>query len=115
MDLEHRRPMGLLERCEEQAIRAWLQAHSGIALVSRDRGKMDTKAIRLSARHVQEVLDRWHLLRNLGEMFQKGLAKALPTPAARSTSVSTGRYAQSVTIPPPTLNAQRASYASSPS
>ena len=78
MDLVHRRPMGLLERCEEQAIRAWLQAHSGIALVSRDRGKMDTKAIRLSARHVQEVLDRWHLLRNLGEMFQKGLAKVLP-------------------------------------
>ncbi|GCE50739.1 hypothetical protein EI42_05631 [Thermosporothrix hazakensis] len=104
--------MVLLERCKEQAIRAWLQAHPGIALVSRDRGKMNTHSS--GAPHVQEVLDRWHLLRNLGEMFQKGLAKALPTPAARSTSVSTGRYAQSVTIPPPTLNAQRASYASSP-
>jgi transposase len=43
-------------------------------VIVRDRGASYRKASTKEAPHAQQVLDRWHLLKNLGEVIQKTLA-----------------------------------------
>jgi transposase len=52
----------------------WLRGHAGVEVIARDRGAGYRKAATKGAPHAQQVLDRWHLLKNLGEVIQKTLA-----------------------------------------
>ncbi|GCE50722.1 hypothetical protein EI42_05649 [Thermosporothrix hazakensis] len=64
--------------CDEQEVGTLLKQFPALEIVSRDRGGCYAKAIRLGTPAAQQVLDRWHLIRNLCEQFQKILAKELP-------------------------------------
>lgn len=46
----------------------------GIEIICRDRGGVYTQAARLGAPHAKQVADRWHLLKNVGGVFQRFLA-----------------------------------------
>lgn len=109
VDLERHQPVDLLPDREGPTLTVWLLAHPGVEIVSRDRSTTYAEAIRLDAPHALQVVDRWHLVKNLGEAVEaflsnkKGALKAawktgpdppptcLPVPPAR-----TGRTRQAV-------------------
>ena len=77
VDLERHRPVDLLLGSDEQVLSDWLRSHRGVQIISRDRGAGYRKAIKRVAPQVKQVLDRWHVLKNLGEVIQKTLAQQI--------------------------------------
>jgi hypothetical protein len=85
VDLERHQPVDLLPDREGPTLTAWLLAHPGVEIVSRDRSQTYAEAIRLGAPQALQVADRWHLLKNLGEALEgfllhkkQALKEALP-------------------------------------
>src|SRR3989440_4243527 len=74
VDLERRKIIDVLADRDSATVEAWLKAHPEVAIVSRDRGKEFAKAATVGAPQAQQVVDRFHLVRNLAEVLQKILA-----------------------------------------
>ncbi len=77
VDLEQHRPVEVLLGSDEEVLTQWLDGHAGVEVICRDRGASYRKAATKSAPHAQQVLDRWHVLKNLGEVIQKTLAQQI--------------------------------------
>ena len=75
VDLEQHTPVDLLPESTDTAVATWLQAHPGVAIISRDRGEVYAKGATVGAPDALQVADRWHLLKNIGDAFQKLLAR----------------------------------------
>jgi len=73
VDLEHRRPIDLLPDRDADHVAAWLQRHPGITTVARDRSGLYADAAARGAPAAQQVVDRWHLLHNLGDALEQFL------------------------------------------
>jgi transposase len=86
VDLERHRPIAILPERNAESVAAWLQVHPGVEIVSRDRSSTYAEGIRLGAPDAIQVADRWHLMRNLGEVFQRLLERH--TAALRSVARS---------------------------
>src|SRR2546421_8036488 len=56
---------------ESATVEAWLKEHPEVAFVSRDRGKEFTKAVTMGAPQAQQVVDRFHVVKNLSEVLQE--------------------------------------------
>jgi transposase len=83
VELATRRVLDLLPTVAAEQVIAWLRAHPQIQVVSRDRAYNFGEAIRQGAPQAQQVADRWHLLKNLGEHLEAALRNhkaALRTP-----------------------------------
>src|SRR5262249_42770488 len=65
VDLERHRVVDLLPDRSGRSFAAWLAAHPGVAIISRDRSGEYAEAARQSAPQAVQVADRFHLLRNL--------------------------------------------------
>lgn len=78
VDLETNRVIDLLPDRDAATIRAWLEAHPGIELVSRDRASAYSKAASEGAPDAQQVADRWHLLKNVREAIERLFERHLP-------------------------------------
>lgn len=92
VDLEKRIPIDLLPDRDAETLEKWLKAHPGVEIVSRDRAGNYAEGARKGAPKAQQVADRFHLLKNLGENLEgfflnkKGLLKeAQKDPAASAT------------------------------
>jgi transposase len=72
-DLELHRPIDLLPDRSAEGFAAWLREHPGIQIISRDRGGDYARGAALGAPHAKQVADRWHLIHNLIEAFQRAL------------------------------------------
>jgi transposase len=70
VDLEKRRPLGLLHDREATTLSTWLQAHPGIEVIARDRARYYADGIAEGAPQAQQVADRFHLLENLARVLQ---------------------------------------------
>jgi transposase len=84
VDLERRCPIDLLPDREAGTLSAWLRAHLGIEVVTRDRSKTYASSITHGAPAAVQVADRWHLLKNLREALEQFLKRVLPTGTKRA-------------------------------
>jgi transposase len=94
VDLEAHQLVEMLDSREAEAVTAWLKAHPGVEVVSRDRGGEYIKGISDGAPTAEQVADRWHLLSNLREALvallekKPGALKAAAQVAAVEVSAS---------------------------
>ena len=114
VDLERSDVVDLLPDREADTVAAWLKAHPGIEVVSRDRSATYAEAATEGASRAVQVADRWHLLKNLREAVERVLGRhstvvnatlkaleAPPRPAREPTGPQTGAAAPSAELPSP--------------
>jgi transposase len=70
VDLETSAVVDLLPDRDAATVSAWLRAHPGVELVSRDRSSAYSQAASEAAPKAQQVADRWHLLKNVREAVE---------------------------------------------
>ena len=94
VDLEKHCPVDLLSDRSAEVLAGWLRDHPGVERISRDRSAEYARGIAESGSHPTQIVDRWHLLRNLREALERTLTrrysqiKDLPlTPAMKTLSV----------------------------
>ncbi len=75
VDLEARQVIDLLPDRTAESLTEWLQTHPDVEIVSRDRADAYREGIRQGAPQAQQVVDRWHVLRNLGDAFERLLQR----------------------------------------
>lgn len=78
VDLERRRVIDLLADRTAETLAEWLKAHTRVKTVARDRSSEYARGIALGAPQAQQVADRWHLLVNLREAFERLLDRLRP-------------------------------------
>lgn len=71
LDLEPHRPVDLLEDRSAETLISWLQQHPGVEVISRDRSTEYLRGATEGAPQAQQVLDRWHVLKNLREAVER--------------------------------------------
>jgi transposase len=74
VDLERHKIVEVLADRESATLEQWLRGHPEVEIVSRDRGKDYARAVTRAAPQARQVVDRFHLVRNLAEVLQKLLA-----------------------------------------
>lgn len=75
VDLEKRQPIDLLPDREAETLRTWLAEHPEVEIISRDRASAYADGSRRGAPQAMQVADRWHLLKNITEVFEKLLQR----------------------------------------
>src|SRR5215207_10810654 len=71
VDMEKHRVIDLLPDREAATLSAWLRAHPGVEIISRDRSPSYASAINEGAPGAVQVADRFHLLMNVREALEK--------------------------------------------
>jgi transposase len=71
VDLERSDVIDLLPDRDADTVAAWLKAHPGVEVVSRDRSSTYAQAATEGASGAAQVADRWHLLKNLREAVER--------------------------------------------
>lgn len=73
VDLEKHRVVDLLPDRSTESVKAWLEKHSGIEIISRDRCGIYAEAAQQGAADALQVADRFHLLMNLSAAIERAL------------------------------------------
>ena len=72
VDLERREVVDVVDRSAATTA-SWFKDHLDVEVVSRDRAGLDAEAARQGAPQAKQVADRFHLLRNFGEIVERQL------------------------------------------
>jgi len=91
VDLERSDVIDLLPDRDAETVAAWLKAHPGVEVISRDRSAAYAQAATEGASQAQQVADRWHLLKNLREAVEGVLERhsAVVDAALKTTETPT--------------------------
>jgi hypothetical protein len=73
VDLDQHRVVDLLPDRSTEAVRAWLERHPAIEIISRDRCGIYAEAAQQCAADALQVADRFHLLMNLSSAIEHAL------------------------------------------
>ena len=68
-------PVAVLPECSVATFAGWLEQHPGVEIISRDRGGIYAEGARRGAPAAEQVADRWHLLKNLGDALERYLIR----------------------------------------
>ena len=71
VDLETHQVVDLLPERNAKSLAQWLAKHPGVEIISHDRGKEYIKGATDGAPSAVQVADRWHLLKNLREAYER--------------------------------------------
>jgi transposase len=101
VDLEQRRVIDLLPDREAGTLAAWLKAHPGVEVVSRDRSPTYASGINEGAPGALQVADRFHLLMNVREAVEKVMmrqnrflrSRSLAAPASTAPTAENDAHA----------------------
>lgn len=110
VDLQCHRPIELLPDRSAETLATWLKEYPSLRVISRDRSTEYERGIEEDAPEAVEVLDRWHLLKNLREAAERVLEhnhQALSTVRIPS-STDQEPYAAHEHIPEPRAAKERA-------
>lgn len=97
VDLERHQPVDLLADRSTATVAVWLRDHPGVEVISRDRSSEYAEAARQGAPHAIQVADRFHLVRNVGDVtrrtFQVSAAviRRIPAPSPDRLELSRER------------------------
>ncbi len=69
-DLERGHIVDLLPDRTAQSLAQWLRAHRGVEIISRNRASCYSQGAREGAPEAVQVADRWHLLKNMGDVLE---------------------------------------------
>ena len=92
VDLEKRCTIELLPDRTQETLSNWLQKHPEIEIISRDRSFEYKAGIETGAPQAIQVVDRWHLLHNLGEKLLESLPGQLKKKQSEAKSNETPTY-----------------------
>jgi transposase len=92
VDLERRCVVDLLPGRDAAALTAWLQAHPGVEIISRDRGGPYADGARAGAPDAVQVADRSHLVHNLVQALERACTRHHP--ALRAAALTVGQERQ---------------------
>jgi transposase len=92
VDLEQHHVIDLLPDRTADTLATWLRRHPGVEIISRDRSTEYARGASEGAPEAVQVIDRWHLIKNLREAVERlldrlhGRLRALPPLPASSSS-----------------------------
>src|SRR2546425_6744041 len=92
VNLEHHQVLDLLPERSAESVAAWLAQHPTVRVVCRDRSALYAEGIRRGAPQAVQVVDRFHLVKNLREAVEAFLHNqraALQAAAARTAQALT--------------------------
>ncbi|MBO0783805.1 MAG: ISL3 family transposase [Ktedonobacteraceae bacterium] len=75
VDLSTHQPIDLLPERTSEALAAWLKTHPGVQWISRDRSGDYAQGAREGAPEAQQIVDRWHVLKNWREVLERVLGR----------------------------------------
>ena len=75
VDLEKRKPIDLLPDREAGTLAEWLKKHPEVEIISRDRAGCYATGAKVGAPQAIQVADRFHLLKNLLDGFERFLSR----------------------------------------
>jgi transposase len=75
LDLETHTLLDVLPDREAESVKTWLEAHPEIEFVSRDRAGAYADGAARGAPQAQQIADRWHLTKNLGDAVEDYLKR----------------------------------------
>lgn len=79
VDLTSHRPVDVLPDRTADTLSQWLRAHPGVHYVGRDRSPEYARGVSEGAPSAQQVVDRWHLMKNLREVLERVLGRVYET------------------------------------
>ena len=87
VDLEKHQPIDLLPDRKSESLQTWLAIHPAVEIISRDRASAYATGARLGAPDAVQIADRFHLLKNLLDGFEKFLSRQQPALLKASQTV----------------------------
>ena len=89
INLETHQPVDVLEDRSAETLAKWLRQHPGVEIISRDRSKDYQRGASDGAPQAQQVIDRWHVLKNLREAIERFLSHTpLPEDASEAAGLA---------------------------
>ena len=114
IDLETHDVLDLLPDREAESVKQWLLAHPEIEIISRDRAGAYADGAAQGAPQAQQIADRWHLCKNLGDAVEDFLKRKniqIPSSPPSEQAFPSGEADPPLPSPPAPVKHPRASQA----